>query len=741
MPVGDVPDSLKVHEISTVTVSASIKHNGIFSDQPLSVSSLTDGQLRSDRVRETKSLSMAIPNFIQADYGSKMTSSIYIRGIGARMEQPAVGLYVDNIPIMNKNNYDLDYYDIRRIYVLRGPQGTLYGRNTIGGVIDIHTLSPFDHEGTAFSAGYGNGNTSEAAFSAYIRPSERFGFSAAFNHMSSDGFFTNEYDGAPADRILSEGARLKAAFKLGRRWTMENTLMGGYVRQSGFAYSFYDEATGTASPVNHNDPCSYERLNVIVGSTLRYGGPRFRFSSTTSYQFFDDDMTLDQDFTPESMFTINQTQREHAVTQEFVLRPSDQNAPWQWITGAFGFYKHNDMEAPVTFKRDGIDRLILANANAAISEHVPIPGIELLIEEDSFPINSLFELPVWGASLYHQSSYRTGRWRFAAGIRADFERASIKYDNNTAINYRLKPTMTDYKKLEVELKGHRSKSWLEFMPHLSATYSVGAGTLYASVARGYKSGGYNTQIFSDILQNKMMTAMMEDLGIYPDIGAPYDVDEAISYKPEYSWNYEAGTHLSWFDGRLNVDAAIFFIDLRDQQLTVFPPGETTGRMMSNAGRSRSLGAELSAAYFTGRFRLTGAYGYTDTRFIDFVSYDNDGAEVDCAGKFVPYVPQNTVSVSGAYMLPVGARDNNIVFQLAWQGMGRLYWNETNTASQDFYGMLNASATFNAGRFSFGLWGRNLTDTRYNTFYFRSVGNSFVQKGKPLQFGASLHVKL
>ncbi len=738
LPVQAEPeaDSVAVKKLWQVTVIGSTRHNGQFAGEPVAVSSFTGARLEAERINEPKDLSFVVPNFMQADYGSKMTSSVYMRGIGARMEQPAVGLYIDNIPILNKNNYDQDLYDLSMLYVLRGPQGTLYGRNTIAGVIDMHTDSPMRWQGTRIHAGYGNGNTSELRVSTYQRPAEKFAFSLAFNHMYTDGFFTNACDGSSADRCLSESGRFRIEALLKGGWRLENTLMAGYVRQRGFAYSLYDDATGAVSPVNHNDPCSYERINVTDGLTFRREGYSLRFSSTTSYQFTDDDMRLDQDFTPASMFTIRQTQREHAATQEFVLRPVDVSARWQWITGAFGFYKHDNMNAPVTFKRDGIDRLILANANKNIENMFPGEGIR--IEEDSFPIESAFRLPVWGVSLYHQSTFTVSRWKFTAGLRADCEHTAIRYSNGAEINYRFTMTMPDYKALPVTMEGCQSKSFFELMPHLSTSFDTGAGIVYGSVTRGYKSGGYNTQIFSDVLQNKMMLDMMSDLGIYPDgMWVPYDVDKAISYKPEYSWNYEVGTHLEWnlleSNSRLTVDAALFYIDLRDQQITVFPPGQTTGRMMSNAGRSRSCGAELSVSYNPGSFRLTGSYGYTNAKFIEYTSGGSD-----YSGLYVPYAPRNTVFAECAYRLMLSKRHYNYIeMSVSWQGAGPIYWNESNTVKQPFYGLLNASATLKIDRFSVGLWARNLTNTDYYTFYFKSVGNSFVQRGKPIRFGVTL----
>ncbi len=722
-----------VYDIQPVTVSVSLKQSDNYRQQPVTATSLAIDEPGSESIVEAKDLSLRVPNLLHADYGSRMTSSIYIRGLGSRMDQPAVGLYVDNIPILNKNNYDFDYFDLRRIDVLRGPQGTLYGRNTIGGVIDVHTLSPFDYQGVRLGAGYGNGNSWHAQAAIYQRLTKNFGFSIAANHRQSDGFFTNQYDGSDADRGRSSALRFKIQAQLSAKWTLENSFYANLVKQNGFAYAPYDEQTGLIGAINHNDPCTYDRLGLVDGLTFLYKGDRFRFSSTTSYQYTDDDMELDNDFSPQSIFMLQQQQKEHAITQEFVAR-STTSKLWQWITGFFGFYRHLDTQAPVIFKQDGINELILANANAGI--HTIFPNADLLIEEDSFPVFSDFNLPASGLSLYHQSSWQLGRWKLVAGLRADWEHTAITYANRADINYRFTLTMPDYKPLSVVMDGDRDKSFFEVMPRAAVMYETALGNIYASVARGYKAGGYNTQIFSDIMQNKMMGDLMADLGMGPRAADEQsdNTEDAISYEPERSWNYELGGHFGTPQGRLRLDVALFYIDCRNQQLTVFPPGKGTGRLMSNAGHTRSYGAEVSVGYRVGDFRLAGSYGHTNAKFL---TYD-DGRE-DYSGNYVPYAPQNTLSVQGEYSLDL--RSGRVLFGLGVQGVGRIWWNETNTISQPFYGLLNASIAWETKRYNVSVWARNLTGTDYNTFYFKSVGHSFVQRGKPLQTGISLFLTL
>jgi outer membrane receptor protein involved in Fe transport len=728
-------------------VSASLKHDGDPRRGAVAATTLPMIELESRMVVEPKNLSLAVPNMLHADYGSRMTSSIYVRGLGSRMEHPAMGLYVDGVPILNNNNYDFDYFDVRRIDVLRGPQGTLYGRNTIGGVIDVQTLSPFDYQGARLGAGYGNGNSWSAQAAVYRRPTAGFGYSVAASYRATDGFFVNEYDGSAADSGQSGSVRVKIQALTGGGWTMENSLTVGLVKQGGFAYAPYDEMNAASEKIDHNDPCGYYRLGLTDGLTFRRDDGRVRLSSTTSYQFTRDEMTLDQDFSPASIFTLRQSQLEHALTEEFVVR-SQPHKKWQWIAGFFGFWRGMSSRAPVTFKRDGIETLILDNANEGIDNGFPpadYPDADLEIRQQQFPIRSDFRLPSFGASLYHQSSLRAGRWNFTAGLRADWEYTAIRYANSAEIDYRFTLTMPEFKPLPVTLDGRREKTFLELMPRADVVFETGVGNLYASVSRGYKAGGYNTQIFSDILQNRMMNAVMEDLGVYFDAtggrGAAYAtegaISDAISYDPERSWNYELGGHFDLIGGRLRLDAALFYIDCRDQQLTVFPPGEGTGRLMSNAGRTRSLGAELSADLRLGEFRLSGAYGHTDARFVVY----NDG-RADYAGKYVPYAPRNTVSVRVEYGVDFrDAKAGRLVFSAGAQGAGAIYWDESNSVRQPFYTLLDASVAWKTDRHAVSVWARNIAGTDYNTVYFKSMGRSFVQRGKPLQAGITLIVTL
>ncbi|MBQ7963905.1 MAG: TonB-dependent receptor [Alistipes sp.] len=728
-----------------VAVRMPKQHYGL-KQQPISSSVVGGDLLRSERVLSIKDLSAIVPNFYQPDYGSKMTSSIYVRGFGARIDQPIIGLTVDGVPYLNKNNYDFDMLDVARVELLRGPQSTLYGRNTMGGQMNVYTLSPMNYQGVRALLEYSSGNTLRAKASYYGRSkSGKFGFSVGGYYNRTDGLFDNAFDGSNVDWGESSGGRLRLVGDLGSGWEIDNTASFGYDYEGGYAYALYDAEKDVVGDINYNSPSGYMRYSFSDGLVLSHTNDKIKFTSTTSYQFMHDRMRMDNDLTPASIFTLEQEQHEHAFTEDLVLRSNDDSHRYQWLVGAYGFYKKIDMSAPVTILKDGIDNLILGNMPAMIKNL-------LQFDRDELVVASNFDLPTYGLALYHESSVKAGeRWRFTAGLRLDYEASKMNYDNHSAIGYKVgpmrpgMPDMIPMHTVEVPFSGEEKMDYLELLPKFAVNFTTGAGDLYVTVTRGYKAGGFNTQIFSDILQNKIKSALMNDamssMG-RPSMGgeeSPYDAASVTTYDPEYSWNYEVGGHLQFADKRVNVDFAAFWIECRDQQLTVFPEGTTTGRMMSNAGRSRSRGVEVAATWDVfklmnlSHLRLMANYGYTNAKFEEF----NDGV-TDYAGNYLPYAPQHTTSLGVAYNWWIGGKLlDEVVLNASWQGAGKIYWNEANTLKQDFYSQLNASVELHKGDFSLSLWGRNLTNTDFYTFYFKSMNNNFYNHGKPCRLGVTL----
>ena len=172
------PIRSKNFNIEEAVVVASPKETAQLRRQPVSVSLFANEGLKNRNIKSVNDLAAYAPNFFMPDYGSRITSACYIRGIGSRINTPAVGLYVDNVPFTDKSAYHFDFRDVVRVDVLRGPQGTLYGRNTMGGLIRVFTADPITQSGTMLHAGW-TSRTGGRRFSGttFLHPADRMGLS------------------------------------------------------------------------------------------------------------------------------------------------------------------------------------------------------------------------------------------------------------------------------------------------------------------------------------------------------------------------------------------------------------------------------------------------------------------------------------------------------------------------------------------------------------------------------------
>ena len=717
VPEREVRDTLKASE-----VSVSLKFPDGFFHQPLAATEINLQRMERENIRSVGDLSALAPNFFQPRYGSHITSSIYFRGFGSRIDQPVVGVYLDDIPLLNKNAYDFDFLDIRRVQVLRGPQSVLFGRNTSLGIIRLESLSPMDWTGVRSAAEATSNGSWKAAASVFRKPSDKWGWNAGAAVSHQSGFFVNTGTGSICDSGNSVSLRGRVEWLPGSGWEIANTLQANALQEGGYAYGLQDPETGTVLPVNYNDPSGYRRFHIVDGLSARKSGAAADWSAAVSWQFLSDRMDMDNDFTPASYFSMTQRQREHAFTAEIMARNRPGASGWRRLTGAFLFGKWLRMSAPVTFRRDGIDALILSHANTGISK--VFPGEQLLIEEQSFIIGNDFRIPAVGVALFHESSWTTGRWTFTAGFRLETEYTSMRHDSSADIHYRFTLVMPSYELMTTEFRGKERQFFLVPIPKVAVSYTLDKGLLYATVQRGHKAGGFNTQLFSDILQNRMMGQMMRELGV--SMTGRYDSASATQYRPESTWNFEMGAHWSP-NPQWQLAAALFRIECTDMQITVMAPGMSTGRMMSNAARARSQGAELSAHWMEGPWSLDMETGYT---------------YAVTAGKRIPYAPESTLSAATAYRLekPVSWLDD-ITFGARFQGIGRIWWDEENTLMQPFYPLLSASVRFRHGPWTFTLWGENLTGTSYRTFWFRSLQKDFFASGRPPHGGIRINYNL
>ncbi len=651
------------HVVLDEVVVTSYKEKKNIREIPASVSSLSLSEIRNKNIIGLKDLSAYIPNLFFPDYGSKLTSPIYIRGVGSKINSPSVGLYMDGIPFFDKSVFDLDINEVERIEVLRGPQGTLYGRNTMGGIINVYTKNPLIYHGATLSVTAANYGQTAFSGSYYGKASDSFGYSLSGNYKHSDGFFKNEYTGSAVDNLNAASGKLKLYWKASQRFNANLLVNYEYSDQGGYPYALMDMTTGKIGNVDYNNYSSYRHGILTSGLTMNYSFEYFLLKSVTSYQYFDDRQAIDQDFSPKPTFFVTQKQRQHMVSEEVEMK-SFGNERYAWLNGVFAFHQ--------------------GTTNAV----------------DNSPSLKDYDSPTSGLAFYHQSSYKDLFFEglsASAGLRLDYEKASQKYISMKIVSGEAQTLQT----LNTDLE------FSQLTPKVSLQYQITPRNMtYATVTRGYKTGGFNVS---------------------------FDTEKEQTFDPEYSWNYEVGGKFSCFADRLKGDFSLFYIDWRHQQISQIPPISNVGTMLVNAGKSYSKGVELAMqGHICKGLDLQMSYGYTEAKFRSYQS-----GSADYSGNYIPYVPRETVMLGGDYNLNLRSRYiDRLVFSTQYIGTGKLYWNEKNIVSQPYYGILNGKVSAHKGNLTVDLWIKNATSQDYVAYYFE-MGNSFAQKGKPTTFGTTI----
>ena len=762
-------DSSKVFDIDEVVVVSQPKEAFRLRQQSLSSTSVGGFQIQKLGTRDLRELSSYIPNFVMPNYGSRLSSAMYVRGIGSRVNSPAVGIYLDGIPVMSKSAFNLHHYQTSRIDILRGPQATLYGQNTEGGLVRIYSRNPFEYEGTDLKLSYGSRYYRNVELAHYHRINDHLAFTVAAFNDAQKGFFRNTNTGNRADKYDEAGGKIVLKAKLNRGWNVDVLANYQYVDQNGFPYGKLDLETGKAALPSTTFDGTYLRHSFISGVTVNHTGADYSFASTTSYQYLKDKMNMDSDYLPADYMSILQEQLQNSLTQEFTLKSNRAvGGFWNWTAGGFFSYQWLKTNGPVFFNEDMTqpignaiqkqmyNAMVNAMAQKMIAQGMPEKAAKAAaakaIEKAggvSMNVNmgapGLYHTPQWNLGFFHESNFNiTDRLTATLGLRYDLMHTAIHYDASAYMQMTANVMGTSATNvLDSSLDHEVSDDYGQLLPKFGLNLKIDelGSNVYATVSKGYRAGGYNIQMFSDVLQTELNAnrnqAMRGDYHI-PHTEEDYQrIDKTIAYKPETSWNYEAGAHLNLFDNMLHFDLSAFYMKVTNQQLSVMAGNYGFGRMMVNAGKSHSCGIEaaLRGQLFDGKFDWAMSYGYTRSKFDNYVDGEGEDA-VDYKGKYVPYVPQHTMAAMADYRLTdwltLGANVN---------AQGKTYWDNANTYSQKLYAVLGAHIDLNFKAFNVSFWGRNLTDTNYNTF---AVDNSatgtkeyFAQRGNPFQCGVDV----
>ncbi len=777
-------DSSRVYDLDEVVVVSQSKEYMKLRQQPMSSTVLTGNEITSLGVRDLRDLSNYVPAFVMPNYGARFTSSIYVRGIGSRINSPSMGVYVDDIPLMNKSAFNSHTYQLDRVDVLRGPQGTLYGINTEGGLVRQYTKNPLRYQGTDINLGIGNHFYRNVEVAHYSKLSDKLAFSIAGFYNGTNGFWKNTLTGERADDMNEAGGRFRMVYQPTKRLSFNWIADYQYVRQKAYPYGVLEPESGEViSDPNQNNQSKYKRNMFNTGLAVKYIGKGYDFHSNTSYQLLKDNLLMDNDYSNIDFIVVDQYQLSNALTQEFTFKSNNQSR-WHWTTGVFGSYQWLKTTAPNTFgsafsnmmkaqmrltqAEAGIYQAILksmmqrmpeAAAKAAIEQAGGVNiGVQMLVP-------CLFHTPQFNLGVFHESSFDlTDNLTAVLGLRYDYTHSKIKYDTSGDFQLKFSIMGQDAIARVLSLYQHEEKtSFSQLLPKFGLTYKFeGGSNVYATVTKGYRAGGFNVQMFGDIIQNDIaananviMAAAQKAQTTHQNVEVVVTQDEAkyaalyegIKFKPEESWNYEVGTHLNLFDNMIHADVSAYYMQIRNQQLSVFTEDYGYGRKMVNAGKSFSCGLEMTlrGSALSNHLSWSLGYGYTHAAFKEYTTKTSSkGDVVDYKDNKVPFVPAHTISAMADYRfdfqesvlksLTVGANMN---------GQGKIWWDEANTYAQKFYAVMGAHVCADLGTFKVNVWTRNLTNSKYNTFAFSSKATGqevfMAQRGNPFQMGVDVNV--
>ena len=767
-------DSSRVYDLDEVVVVSQNKEYLKLRHQPVSSNVLTGNELNSLGIRDIREISDYIPSFVMPSYGARFTSSIYVRGIGSRVNSPSMGIYVDDIPLVNKSSFNSHIYQLDRVDVLRGPQGTLYGINTEGGLVRQYTKNPMNYQGTDIKLGIGTRFYRNVEAAHYAKLSDQLALSVAGFYNGTNGFWKNQLTGERADDMNEAGGRLRLVYQPTDRLSFDWMADYQFVKQKTYPYGVLDKESGeVVSEPNQDHQSNYKRNMLNTGLAIKYQANGFDFHSNTSYQFLKDNLLMDNDYSSIDFVSVDQSQLSNALTQEFSFK-SNNDSRWHWTTGVFGSYSWLKTVAPNQFGSFFPQMLQMQIQGAmlksmmgrgmtqeqAMAAITRAGGVNITMAMD---IPCLFHTPQFNLGVFHETNIDiTDHLTATLGLRYDFTQAKVDFDTRgVSMNpvFAIMGRTISPNRIYTDYIGSDKTTFNQLLPKFGLTYKFNDGSnIYATVTKGYRAGGYNVQMFGDIIQTDLQAAIGQLQG-----GAPLTevvmehrdaacdpVIDGIKFKPEESWNYELGTHLNLFDNLIHADLSAFYMQIRNQQLSVFTSDYGFGRRMVNAGKSYSCGVEatLRGSAVDNHLTWSASYGYTHAAFKEYMTKSGSSAsatDIDYSDNKVPFVPAHTMAATIDYRfdfddsavksLTIGANVN---------GQGKIWWDEANTYSQKFYAVLGAHILADFGVCKVNLWGRNLTDTRYSTFAFSSKATGqeifMAQRGNPFQMGVdvSLH---
>jgi iron complex outermembrane receptor protein len=678
-------------QLDAVVVTAQ-KYEENIQKVPFTVNAISSKQVEQYRLWNSRDITAIVPNLYSTNSGDNRNVTS-IRGITTTSYDPAVATYIDGVNQFGLDTYIAQLFDVERIEVLSGPQGTLYGRNAMAGVINIITKQP-----TNTTTGFGELNFGSYGQQRYavgfrtplVKNKLYLGVSGVYDR--SNGFYKNSFNDSNFDDKHSFIGNYYLRYDAGARWAFtlnvkhnENRNMGAFPLAGSV-----DEAFENPFFVNQN--AITELIDNIFNSSLvaSFAGNKMNFSSQTSYQsnhrYYTD--PIDGDFSPFDIVTIinnygKDWNHVKVFTQEFKFNsPAASTSKIKWTAGTYLYHQDNPVKQATRFGEDA--------------------GFYGIPDTNFSTINTTRGKST-GIAFFGQATYSAGeKVDFTAGLRYDYEEKK----QSVLGEYQHDPDPNPI--FESRPDTSATVTFKAFSPKLTVAYhATESNSIYASYSRGFRAGGL-TPLGSDPSQPPL-----------------------YAYKPEYSSNIEIGSKNVFFDNRLQINLSLFYVKVNDAQVpTLVLPDALT--ITKNTGALTSKGVDLHVTATPARdLQLEYNFGVNDATFTT-LKLPQDGVEVDLKGKRQIFTPSVTSMAALQYGIAVGKA--KIVARGEWMLLGKQYFDLANTIEQSSYNVFNARFGVVFQRYEVMFWGRNLGDEEYIAYAY-DFGATHL--GNPRNYGLTL----
>ncbi|HRX38022.1 MAG: TonB-dependent receptor [Amphiplicatus sp.] len=658
---------------------------------PISISTVSAAQIERLNATSLKDLKNFIPSLHYSDR-SALQTQITIRGVGGDSRnigiESGIGLYVDGVFAGRTSGYNMDLADIEQIEVLRGPQGTLFGKNTTGGAINIVTRKPSDELHANATLGYGNYDAVRFKGSVSGPISDTVSLGVTFASWDRDGYIKNIYDKTKLQSEERRAGLVQLRFQPNDKWDIllsgdatfddQKAILNQLGSNAAFGAGYY---IPDRFYVNTDQQNSIERdmYGASLSAEYRFDSG-LTFTSISAFRSVDITVHSDIDQTPVDIFRSGPfTDDADQYTQELRLTSPD----GQFFEYMAGFYFYRQ--------------------EAQASRRIYSAGNPLFFTDGPIDTTSY-------AGFANATANFTDKLSITGGVRVTYEKKEGSYEQTSTVA----PFNKSFPELEISVT---KPSWTASLNYL---WTDDVST-YFTASNGFKSGGFNVDPLAT--------------------PAPLSADD-ITFDPEFVTSYEVGFKSDTFDGKLRFTAAAFYATYTDRQVPQFESiGGVPTVITRNAGESEVYGGEVEFTASPSPWLLVyGGASYLHGEYTEFAGATTGGA--DYTGNVTENTPKWTVNLGAELRAPVGPGEVTLSPNFAYVGETFLQPDNGPFNYEDGYAVFNARAgyEFQDGRYGIYLWGKNLTDAEYKEFARQFNGSDQVLFGEPRTYGVEVSAR-